>query len=251
MTVPTDAWAWFSETVTQAFGVVLSQAQLQQFKTLYRILIQANETTNLTRITDLNDVIVRHYLDSLSLIPHLSKYSEFSLIDIGSGAGFPVLPLAIMAPQVSMVAVESVQKKGKFIEAAANQLGLSKVIVSSKRCEALGQQSAYREQFDVVVSRAVASLPVLLEYTLPFAKPPGEGQASGGRVWLYKTQQQLHTELQASAACCQTLGGGAMTVHPVTVESLAHHCLVEVPKIRSTPADYPRREGIPSKTPLG
>ena len=192
MTEPRNYWQHFRESAAATLSISLSDFQMQQFESLYQLVTETNKTMNLTRITSLEDFCTRHLLDSLTLVPLLSKLGpQFSLVDIGSGAGFPALPLAIVFPDAMITAVESVLKKARFIEQSAESLGLNNVKVLAERSEILAHLPTSREQFDIATARAVSPLNVLAELCLPYVKP-------GGQMLAMKTASALDSELSAA-----------------------------------------------------
>jgi 16S rRNA (guanine527-N7)-methyltransferase len=224
----------------QELGIEISDAQEMQFKGFYAHLIEFNQHTNLTRITELEDFLYRHLLDSLTLAPLIPQNAR--LIDIGSGAGFPALPLAIIRPDLSVIAVDSVGKKCKFIEEAAENLKLSSFTVRHQRSEELGQDAQLREQFDIVSARAVAALPVLLELCLPLIKVGGAFLAMKGLSY--------EGELEASQNALNILGGAVKEVKTFNHPSLSGSRLLVIEKTKPTPRQYPRKSGLPAKNPL-
>ncbi len=225
-------------------GASLTIEALSQFQQLYQLLSEANQSVNLTRITTLEDFCTRHLLDSLTVAPELKALPEtFSLIDIGSGAGFPALPLAIVFPKARIVAVESVQKKARFIKEASLTLGLSHVEVISERSEILAHQTAYRDQFDIATARAVSALAILAELCLPFVR-------NNGRLLAMKTLQSLEKEQPEAQVAIQTLGGKIDRILDVSTQDLPNRALVIIQKLKASPKEYPRKPGIPEKKPL-
>jgi len=182
-------------------------------------------------------------MDSLSLLPTLQQYQVHSLIDIGTGAGFPGFPLKIVDPALHVVLVESVEKKAAFCRHIIQKLDLKETEVVVERAEAVGQNILYREQFDCAAARAVAPLPVLLEYLLPLVHVGG--------IIIAQKSASVDEEIAQAKNACAILGGGKMHIEPVTIPGLdAVRNLVIVEKRRSTPAAYPRRVGLPAKKPL-
>lgn len=234
-------WQVLEDTAPLYIPEGLSLHQMEQFKALYKLVTQANATMNLTRITDLPDFIARHLLDSLTVAPLLKP--GMSVMDVGSGAGFPALPLAIIFPGCPITAVESVQKKARFIEEAAKALQLSNVTVVAQRSEDLGQSPQYREQFDVVVARAVAGLNILAELCLPCVK-------LGGRMIAMKTTDTLNKELPEAKQAIVLLGGRLGEIKEFSTELLPNRAIICVDKMKPTPSQYPRKAGLPAKKPL-
>lgn len=228
----------------QAFNLSLSQLQLDQFERYLRELISWNERFNLTRITEPSEVAVKHFLDSLSVCLALADLSpNFSLIDVGTGAGFPGVPLKIVWPDLRLTLLDSTGKKTKFLQHLVETLGLSQVTVVTARAEDAAHQPAHREQYEVATARAVSPLAILTEYTLPFVKV-------GGRVIAQKGLEPID-ELKAAENALKSLGGKLKQTLPVAVPGLeaARH-LVMIEKIKPTPKQYPRQAGLPAKKPL-
>ncbi len=238
-----DHWLAFQAAAGQFLGKALTPEQLAGFEKLYALVVTANQQTNLTRITDLGDFCTRHLLDSLSILTVPLQSSPSSWIDIGSGAGFPALPIALLHPSHRVVAVESLRKKADFMLQAAQVLELPHFEAIPDRSETLAHQPTYREQFDVATARAVASLPTLLELCLPFVKP-------GGHFIAMKTQNTLESELQACNKALSLLGATHEATFTPDIPDLGHHRLVVFRKTGLTPVLYPRKPGLPAKKPL-
>jgi 16S rRNA (guanine527-N7)-methyltransferase len=226
-------------------GITLTAHQLAQFEVYYQELARWNQRMNLTAIIQYPEVQVKHFLDSLTawlavpggLAPHTR------VIDVGAGAGFPGLPLKLAFPDIHLALAESVGKKAAFLRHLVETLALSEVAVYPGRAEELGQQSDLRESFDLAVSRGLAKLPTLLEYTLPFCR-------RGGLVVTFK-HGDVQPELASAAGALATLGGRLAGVYPVQVSGLTdNRVVVAVEKVAATPAKYPRRPGLPAKRPL-
>jgi 16S rRNA (guanine527-N7)-methyltransferase len=234
-----NEWQLFSQSLRVELALDASEEMLRQFQALYDVLLETNKSINLTRITDLSDFCRQHLLDSLTLSRFFLK-SDFSLIDIGSGAGFPALPLAIVYPQARIVAVESVQKKAKFIAEAARDLNLQNLSVQAERSEVLAHKDAYREQFDFVTARAVSALNVLCELCLPFVKLHGHFLAM-------KTTSAAELEVQQAKTAISELGGKLCEIVDVSTQTLPNRSIVVIEKVASTPSKYPRKPGSPEK----
>lgn len=233
-------WESLSEGA-KAYGLTLSEHQIDQFRHLYALLLEGNQKMNLTRITEERDVVVKHFLDSLSL---LKVYDEptVRLVDVGAGAGFPALPLLIARPAWSAVLVESVQKKARFIEETAQILGLSATVLP-KRAEDVGRDPAYRDRFDLAVARAVSELSVLSELCLPLVR-------HGGFFAAYKGGD-LETELSEARNAIRKLGGVLQEVVTLELpEGAGARTLVLIEKQGGTPAAYPRPAGVPQRKKL-
>jgi 16S rRNA (guanine527-N7)-methyltransferase len=227
--------------VTASWGIALSSEQLEQFR-LYAAELRAwNERVNLTAITAEPEIATRHFLDSLRLALSWGELPT-SLVDIGSGAGFPGLPLAILHPALRLTLVESVAKKSAFLEHIVTLLGLQHVRVLTSRAEELGQHAAHREVYDVATARAVAELRVLAEYLLPLCRV-------GGRVLMPKGSA-IEAELRLARPAIVKLGGRLAPVESVLLPSIEPRTLVVIDKIAPTPPAYPRAIGVPARRPL-
>ncbi len=226
------------------FNLALTQAHLDAFEQYSQELITWNQRVNLTRIILPQEIVVKHFLDSLSIhlaLPDLT--APFSLIDVGSGPGFPGLPLKITLPDIALTLLESSAKKTAFLNFMVDTLSLHKATVVTARAEEAGQHIDYRQQYDVAVARAVSSLSVLAEYTLPLVK-------KGGLVIAQKGQNPIEEVKQANKAL-DILGGEIKQILPVSVPGLeAKRHLIVIKKIKNTPRHYPRRPGLPTKKPL-
>ncbi len=226
-------------------GIELAGHQLDLFEIYYRELADWNQRVNLTAIIDYAEVQVKHFLDSLTLLLTLPEglAPGTRIMDVGSGAGFPGLPLKLVFPDLRLTLSDSVGKKVAFLKHLLPTLGLADVELHTGRAEDLGHDPELRESFDLVLARGVAKQPVLLEYTLPFC-------AVGGRVVAWK-HGGIEAELAAAKNALTRLGGGPVGVHPVTVTGLTdNRILVVVEKVRPTPKEFPRRPGTPAKQPL-
>jgi 16S rRNA (guanine527-N7)-methyltransferase len=224
----------------RAFGVELTPAQNDAFETYCRELVAWNARVNLTAITARDDVIVKHFLDSLSVVPPLR--GAHRVIDIGAGAGFPGIPLKIVLPQLRLTLLEATGKKVAFLKHIITQLNLRDTIAIQARAEDLARDAAHRAQYDVAVARAVANLATLLEYALPFVRQRG--------VFIAQKGVDVDGEIRAAAHALELLGGRVRAVVPVQLPGLEPRHLVVVEKIAATPGQYPRRAGIPERQPL-
>jgi len=226
-------------------GIRLSPTQIGQFETYARELIDWNKRINLTSITEQSLIYKFHFLDSLTAcmaIPNVAKM-HVSVCDVGSGAGFPGLPLKIAFPTIRLTLVDSISKRTDFLKQIVNILGLDEVTVVTDRSESIGQSDSFRERFDVVVSRAVAKTRILLEYTLPLC-------SMNGKTILLKKGDMIGEMSEASVAVSE-LGGKNMRIVDIPTEILdGDRKLIVVDKFTDTPAKYPRRIGIPAKRPL-
>lgn len=228
-----------------SIGVSLNDIQLEQLDKYYELLVEWNSFMNLTGITDYEEVMLKHYLDSLVLkLPITGDNSRLRLIDVGTGAGFPGLPLKIAYPDTEVVLFDSLNKRIKFLDEVISQLSLKGVTTIHGRAEDGGRNPKLREQFDVSVSRAVADLAVLSEYNLPFVK-------IGGYFVAYKSGD-VDAEVEKSKKAVSILGGVIEKVDKFTLpETDIERSLVYIKKIKSTWKKYPRKAGMPSKEPLG
>ena len=230
-------------TWAQTFDLSLTPAQAEQFKVYESLLLHWNERISLTAIREPRGIRIRHFLDSLACASVTGPLNGRSLIDVGSGAGFPGLPLKILFPELRLTLVDSVVKKARFLELVAAELGLREVNVVAERVEVLGQDPAFREQFDWATARAVADLRVLAEYLLPLCRVGGAMLAQKG--------DSAPAEAGAAAKAIELLGGDEARLSTVSLpETDQLHYLVVVPKTRATDGRYPRRPGVPAKRPL-
>ena len=231
------------KTAEDLFNVRLSDGQREQFRVYEALLIDWNSKINLTAVRDPEGIRIKHFLDSLSCVPVLGDMNRKSLIDIGTGAGFPGIPLRIVYPELRLTLVDSVGKKADFCQLVVNTLHLKGVKVLKDRSEELGADKAHREQYDAATARAVAVMPVLCEYLLPLVKPGGQMLAMKG--------ESAPEETETAAAAIRKLGGGKPSLTEVVLPGVeGKRFLVSVPKTAHTPAGYPRRTGLPLKKPI-
>lgn len=226
-----------------AFGIKLSNHQLDQFETYYEMLVEKNKVMNLTAITEKNEVIDKHFADSLALIKSGVSLTGQKILDIGTGAGFPGIPLKIAFPELEIVLLDSLNKRIKFLNEVIEALGLEKITAIHGRAEDFAKQKEYREQFDYVVSRAVANLTVLSEYCLPYVKV-------GGCFIPYKSGE-IDEELNNSKKAVQILGGKIEEVVKFQLpDTDIGRSFVKIKKNKNTAKKYPRKAGLPAKEPL-
>ena len=226
----------------------LTPTQAAAFQTYAQELQAWNERVNLTAIKDSTGIQVKHFLDSLSVLKALARpragEGNLKLIDVGTGAGFPGLPLKIACPDLRLPLVEATGKKIAFCEHIIATLKLSGVTVVKARAEEIGQDAAHREQYDWAVARAVAEMPVLAEYLLPLVKRGGHALA--------QKDEAAPAETQTAEGAIKKLGGELEQLIPVELPGVVEtRFLVVLKKVAATPPRYPRRPGVPSKTPLG
>jgi 16S rRNA (guanine527-N7)-methyltransferase len=225
------------------FGVRLNSAQQRLFQIYEDELIKWNQKYNLTAISTAEQIRTKHFLDSLSTICVLRGSSLNSLVDVGTGAGFPGIPIKIVFPEMHLTLVESVGKKAAFCQHLIDCMDLSGVEVITGRAESLGQDPGHRERYDWAVARAVAILPVLAEYLLPLVRVGGAMLAMKG--------EQAPAEVHRAERAMSILGGHVRKLTPVMLPGVAEErYLVVIDKVAATSPSYPRRVGIPSKKPL-
>lgn len=229
---------------TQALlGIHITPAQLAALEAYETALLDWNSRFNLTAIDDPGKVRVKHFLDSLTCLLVMRDTPMERIVDVGSGAGFPGLPLKIVCPAIKLTLVESVGKKADFCCQVVKVLGLEGVDIIQERAERLGRDLDYREQYDWALARAVAKLPVLVEYLLPLVKVGGSALAMKG--------ESAPAEAHAADNGITLLGGHFRQLVPITLPGVVdERYLVVVDKIAATPETYPRRVGVPAKRPL-
>lgn len=232
------------------FSIKLSPEQVEAFEVYYGEIKIWNPKVNLTAITEYQEVQLKHFLDSLSIysLPEFRRALELNpklrIMDVGTGAGFPGVPIKIAFPSIRLALLESNNKKTSFLRHLMRKLGLEGVEILWGRAEHIAHRKEHREQYDVVVARAVAEMPILAEYTLPFCKV-------GGLVIAYKGPKAPQ-ELEAAREALSILGGKYVRMAPAEVPGLHEtRILVVIAKEHPTPEKYPRRPGIPAKRPLG
>lgn len=227
------------------FGIELTAKMEEQFLLYYNMLIEWNSFMNLTAITDFDEVLKKHFTDSVSLIRAIPDLGEkkYRMIDIGTGAGFPGIPLKIVFPNNSVVLLDSLNKRVNFLKEVISKLQLTDIAAMHGRAEDFAQNKEYRESFDLCVSRAVANLATLSEYCLPFVK-------KNGRFISYKSEK-VSEEFEISGKAISVLGGEYE--NQVTFElpdSDIYRNLFVIKKKSATPGKYPRKAGLPSKEPI-
>ena len=223
----------------------MSEEQLDQFETYYQELADWNQRANLTAIIEYEDVQVKHFLDSLTVCLTAREYlaGPVRVIDVGAGAGLPGLALKLAFPDIKLALVESLKKKAAFLHHIVEKLGLEDVSVYTGRAEDLAREKDLRDAFDLVAVRALAKLPLLLEFSMPFCKP-------GGRLVALKHGGDW-SEQESAANALAELGGHIERVSTVLLEGLTDdRIVISVKKTGPTPSRYPRSVGIPAKRPL-
>jgi 16S rRNA (guanine527-N7)-methyltransferase len=233
----------FIQETQKITGIHLNARQVKAFELYEQELLDWNEKFNLTAIRDVESIRTKHFLDSLTCLSELNNPRPERLVDIGTGAGFPGIPLKIALPELKLTLVESVGKKADFCRHIVERLNLSGTEVLNIRAEEMGKMGQYREQFDWAVARAVSSLPVLAEYLLPLVRVGGGVLAQKG--------ESAHAEAQQAEKAIRILGGSLRKVNLVTLPGVAdERYLVVIDKKAVTPVQYPRRAGLPAKKPL-
>ncbi|EEJ41817.1 16S rRNA (guanine(527)-N(7))-methyltransferase RsmG [Leuconostoc mesenteroides] len=233
----------FIEALSSA-GITLTTQQVRQFERYYELLVATNEHVNLTAITEKKDVYLKHFYDSLTVAMYEQKLksSESTLIDIGTGAGFPSLPLKIAFPDLKITMVDALKKRVNFLQEVVDTLDLTGVEIVHGRAEDIGQNPKYRENFDYATARAVARTSVLAEYTLPFVK-------IGGRFLVMKGSAAYQELLDGQKALAM-LGGQVNEEFVFKLPNGDQRYIQIVDKKTKTPKKYPRQAGTPSKKPI-
>ncbi|WP_256759636.1 16S rRNA (guanine(527)-N(7))-methyltransferase RsmG [Cohnella sp. WQ 127256] len=224
-------------------GIQLSNQQLAQFETYYCLLVEWNEKMNLTGITDRDAVYEKHFFDSLTLAEVVPFDTTKSLADIGSGAGFPSIPLAIVFPHLQITIIDALAKRIRFLEEVTSQLGMTNITCLHGRAEDVARKREHRDQYDVVTARAVARLAALNELCLPFVRPGG--------VFIAMKGTDISTELDEARYSLTKLNAKILDVKQLMLptEGADRHLII-CSKKGPTPSTYPRKSGIPLKTPL-
>jgi len=231
------------ENKLNALGIVLTETQKQQFDKFYELLVEWNKVMNLTGITDYEEVNEKHFVDSVSLVKAINLEKVDTVIDIGTGAGFPGIPLKIVFPHLKVVLLDSLNKRIKFLNEVINKLGLTDIKTIHGRAEDYAKQAEYRKQFDVCVSRAVANLSTLSEYCIPYVKV-------GGMFIPYKSGE-IDEEVQQAKKAIHILGGKLDEVIKFQLpDTEINRSFVKINKIQNTIKKYPRKAGLPAKEPL-
>ena len=229
------------EEYSNQLQIKLNEKQKEQFYNYMKLLIEWNEKINLTAIVDPKEIVLKHFVDSLTI----SKYIKENryIADVGTGAGFPGIPLKILRADIKVVLVDSLNKRIKFLDEVINKLELTNIKTIHSRAEEFGQNKEYREKFDIVTSRAVANLATLSEYLLPLAKIEGKCLCMKG--------PDIEEEIKNGENAIEILGGTIENVYQFNLpQSDIKRTIIEIEKIKSTNPKYPRKAGTPAKEPL-
>ena len=232
-------------SIAKEYSIEISDDKCEQFKKYFELLIEWNGFMNLTSITEKNDVMIKHFLDSMMAVKYVDLSGK-TLIDVGTGAGFPGLPLKILVPELKVCLLDSLNKRVKFLNEVIDQLSLSNIEAVHMRAEDAANNKLYREKFDYATSRAVANLSTLSEYCLPFVK-------TGGKFVSYKSDD-CEEEINASKNAIKILGGKINKVESFEINSMdgevLGRSLIIIDKLNATEKKYPRKAGVPGKSPL-
>lgn len=225
------------------FGINLASPEVKLYLKYMDLIKEWNKKVNLTSIVEVDEIIIKHFVDSLLVLPQLTKFDDLRVIDVGTGAGFPGIPLKIARPEIEVVLVDSLNKRINFLETVIEELGLKKVKAIHGRAEDLAHNEEFRERFDVVVSRAVSKMVVLVELCLPFA-------ALGGTFIAYKGPK-IKEEMDEAKFAIEVLGGKVDKEIEMTLPGNDEkRILVFIKKKILSPDKYPRKAGLPGKRPL-
>jgi 16S rRNA (guanine527-N7)-methyltransferase len=242
--IPDSGMETFAASAELLLEAPLSGEQIRDFRSYEEFLLEWNRRVNLTAISGREDVRVKHFLDSISCLKVLTPRPGMRVVDVGTGAGFPGIPVKIAAPGIRLTLVESTGKKADFCRRLVGRLGLRDVTVLHARAEDIGRDPAHREEYEWALARAVAELSILAEYLLPLVKV-------GGRVLAQKGASGP-AEAHSAANALGLLGGTVERIEPVELPGIAEtRYLIVIHKTAATPLQYPRRTGVPSKKPLG
>jgi len=223
--------------------IKITENQIKQFDQYYEMLVEWNKVMNLTAITDYDEVIVKHFADSLSIVKIQDMQQDIKIIDIGTGAGFPGIPLKIAFPELQVTLLDSLNKRVKFLNAVIENLGLNSIETLHGRAEDFARHKEYRETYDMCVSRAVANLSTLAEYCMPYIRV-------GGIFISYKSDD-IEQEVDKSKKSIKILGGDIVKVKKFNLTDTGiGRSFIKIKKNKETPMKYPRKAGIPSKEPL-
>ena len=225
------------------FNIELTELQVNQFNKYYELLIDWNQKINLTAITEKDEVWKKHFEDSVSIINAIDLNKIESIIDVGTGAGFPGIPIKILFPHIKLTLLDSLNKRINFLNIVIDELGLENVYTIHGRAEDIGRDKDYREKFDVCVSRAVANLATLSEICIPFVKING--------LFISYKAEKAEEELVAAKNAISLLSSGKVDIVDIKLSETDYsRKLIVIDKKKSTPAKYPRKAGTPAKSPI-
>lgn len=229
------------KSYTKELNIELSEIQLNQFYRYMNILIEWNKVMNLTGITDPEEIIIKHFIDSLTVLGKVDK--KDSIIDVGTGAGFPGIPIKIAFPETKVVLLDSLNKRIKFLNEVIEQLQLKDIYTIHGRAEDYGKDKKHREKYDIAIARAVAPLNILLEYLMPFVKV-------NGKVLCMKASNS-EEEIKNSKNAIKVLGGELVDTEEFCIPNTEiKRKIIQINKVKETNKKYPRKAGTPSKEPL-
>jgi len=226
-----------------AEGIKITDVQCDKLYRFYEMVIEKNKVMNLTAITDYEEFVIKHFVDSLMIAKVMDMTVPMSVLDIGTGAGFPGVPIKIVYPETKVLLLDSLNKRLNFLNEVIAELGLKDITTIHSRAEELQAKGEYRENFDLCVSRAVSALPTLSEYCLPYVK-------LGGKFVAYKATG-ADEEIEVSKTAIRVLGGEIKETAHFTIKDTDYtRVLISIEKIKNTPKKYPRPGGKPGKNPL-
>lgn len=233
----------FEKELVQKSEKISEKISVNQAENFYKymlLLLEWNQKMNLTAITDEKEIIYKHFIDSISINKYIKEANN--IMDVGTGAGFPGIPLKLLNKDINFVLVDSLNKRINFLEEVKKQLKIEKLELIHSRVEDLAKNKIYREKIDVVVSRAVANLSVLLEYMLPFVKKDG--------ICICMKGPNVEEEIEKANNALETLGGKIETIEHIKLLGELERNILIIRKVKETPTKYPRKAGIPAKQPL-
>jgi 16S rRNA (guanine527-N7)-methyltransferase len=231
------------QTSLKEKGIELSEKQLAQFETYFNLLVEWNEKMNLTAITEKEEVYLKHFYDSVTAAFYFDFKRDITVCDVGAGAGFPAIPLKICFPEIKLTVVDSLNKRIGFLEHVANELGLENVSMYHDRAETFAHKQEFRQQFDLVMARAVARLSVLSELCLPLVKKGGHFLGMKGA--------NLPGEVRDGEKAVQLLGGKIQDIYSFSLPiEESERNIVIIEKVKETPKKFPRKPGTPNKSPI-